>query len=89
MPRYTVATPSTRRWRSEPQPLLFLALQLLVGLGMAAVVLVALLLGDPGGLASVLLQAESHPWPLLLLWFFTGMTFGGVQFGVAVMLAEA
>ena len=46
----------------------------------------ALLWADPGGVGTVLGRAAGHPWPLLLLWFFLGLTLGGVQTGAAVML---
>ena len=41
---------------------------------------------DPGGAGTVLRRAPGHPGPLLLLWFFLGLTLGGVQSAAAVML---
>jgi hypothetical protein len=35
---------------------------------------------------TVLRRAPGHPGPLLLLWFFLGLTLGGVQSAAAVML---
>ena len=46
----------------------------------------ALVWGDPGGVGTVLRRAPGHPGPMLLLWFFLGLTLGGVQSAVAVML---
>ncbi|WP_149541361.1 hypothetical protein [Siccirubricoccus phaeus] len=57
-----------------------------IGYGLATLFLAALLLADPGGVAGVLRQAAGHPWPLLLLWYFCGLTFAGIQIGAAVML---
>lgn len=62
-----------------------LALHALAGFGIATVFVLALLWTDPGGLGGLLLRAAGHPWPLALLWFFTGLTFGAVQVGIAVM----
>lgn len=62
-----------------------LALHATSGFGIATVFVLALLWTDPGGLAGLLLRAAGHPWPLALLWFFAGLTFGAVQVGVAVM----
>lgn len=62
-----------------------LALHVAAGFGIATVFVLALLWTDPGGLAGLLLRAAGHPWPLALLWFFTGLTFGAVQVGIAVM----
>ncbi|MCO6416846.1 hypothetical protein JYK14_11840 [Siccirubricoccus sp. KC 17139] len=57
-----------------------------IGFGIATLFLAALLRADPGGVAGVLRQAGGHPWPLLLLWLFCGLTFGGLQIGAAIML---
>jgi hypothetical protein len=69
-----------------PPALGFLLRHAAIGFGLAALFLVALGWADPGGVAGVLRRAPGHPWPLLLLWFFCGLTFGGVQIAVAVML---
>jgi hypothetical protein len=61
----------------------------LVGFGLASLFVAALWWADPGGVAGVLARAPGHPGPLVLLWFFCGLTFGGVQIAVATMLLEA
>ena len=68
-------------------PLRFLLLQAAIGFGLAALFVLALLLADPGGIGTLLLRAGGGAAPILLLWLFTGMTFGAAQFGAAVMLA--
>jgi hypothetical protein len=68
-----------------PALLRFLLLHAAVGFGLSALMVAFLLWADPGGLAGLLLRAEGHPWPLLLLWFFGGLTFGAVQLGVAII----
>lgn len=64
----------------------FLLMHAVVGFGIATVAVAALIHFDPGGVATLLLKAEGHPLPLLLLWFFLGLTFGSVQMGAAFML---
>jgi hypothetical protein len=70
-----------------PNLVRFLLLHAAIGFGLAALLVMGLLLADPGG-ASVVLRASGDPVPMLLLWLFTGMTFAAVQFGAAVMLME-
>ncbi len=43
-----------------------------------------MLWADPGGLATLLRRTEGHPWPLLMLWFFAGLSFGAVQIAVGI-----
>lgn len=59
-----------------------------VGIGalLATGFVVALLNLDLHGTGTLLLGAAEHPWPLLLLWFFLGLTFASVQLAVAIML---
>ena len=71
-----------------PSPLRFLLLHAAIGFGLAALLVLALLVADPGGVGTLLRRAPSSPAPALLLWLFCGMTFGAVQFGAAVMLLE-
>lgn len=71
-----------------PRLLRFLLLHAVVGFTLATLFIIALLWADPGGVAQVLRRAPGHPWPVLLLWFFSGLTFGSVQIGVATMLLE-
>lgn len=56
-----------------------------IGMALSAVFITAILWRDPLGLGGLLLRAPDYPWPLLLLWFFCGLTFGSVQLGVAIM----
>lgn len=59
-----------------------------LGFGISAV-FVAMLMGtDANGIATLLRSAETHPLPVLLLWFFCGLTFGSVQIGTAIMLLD-
>jgi hypothetical protein len=66
----------------------FLCRHAAIGFGLATLLVVVLLWADPGGVAQVLQRAPEHPWPTLLLWFFCGLTLGGVQMGIAVMLQD-
>ena len=60
-----------------------------IGFGLATLLVHRPVLGRPGrGVAQVLWRAPGHPWPTLLLWFFCGLTLGGVQIGIAVMLQD-
>ena len=65
----------------------FFALQVAIGFGIAALLLAALLLADLGGIGSLLRSTNAGVWPALLFWLFTGLTFGAVQFAVALGLA--
>ena len=76
-----------------PKPLLppavrFYLTHVGVGYGLATLFVAALLWADPGGLGQLLRGAPGHPGPLLLLWFFCGLTMGGVQTAVAALLLE-
>jgi hypothetical protein len=66
----------------------FLLRHAAIGFGLATLLILALFWANPGGVADVLRRAQGHPWPALLLWFFCGLTLGGVQIGVAVMLED-
>lgn len=76
---------ASRLTSSVPAPLRLLLRHALIGMAIATLSVLAILWRDLFGLASLMLQAPEHPLPLALLWFFTGLTFGGVQVGVAVM----
>lgn len=71
-----------------PPHVRFLMQHALIGFGLATVFIIAVLWSDAFGIGSLLHGADSHPLPVLLLWFFTGLTFGSVQMGAAVMLLE-
>jgi H+/Cl- antiporter ClcA len=68
-----------------PGPVRLLVLHAAIGFAIAAAFVLAILWLDPGGLAGVLRGAAGHPWPLLLLWLFCGLTSGAVQSAVAIM----
>ena len=71
-----------------PPPFRFLLRHAAIGFGLAGLFTLALLWADPDGLGTLLLSAAGNPWPILLLWFFLGLTFGSVQIGTAIMLLE-
>lgn len=74
--------------RSWPMPRLirFVLLHAAIGWLVAAIFVAALLHSDPGGIGTLLTRSQEGWGPLLLLWFFTGLTFGSAQLGAAVML---
>ena len=74
--------------RSLPPAVRFMLLHGALGFGISVLFTVALLVANPGGIATLLLAADTHPLPVLLLWFLCGLTFGSVQIGAAVMLQE-
>jgi hypothetical protein len=65
----------------------FFALQAAIGLALATLFLGVLLLADPGGIGTLLRPPGVGPLPAVLLWLFTGLTFGAVQFAAALGLA--
>lgn len=75
-------------WRRLPMLVRFLVCHAAVGFGLAAVFVAAILLLDPQDAGTLLMTAAGHWWPAVVLWFFTGLTFGAVQIGVATMLLE-
>jgi hypothetical protein len=62
----------------------FVLLHAGIGFAVATLLLAGVLATDPGGLATLLRRAEGHPWPLLLLWFFAGLSFSAVQLAIGV-----
>ena len=73
-------------WRRLPMLVRFLISHGALGFGLAAVFVGALLAFDPQDTGTLLLTAAGHWWPVMVLWFFTGLTFGAVQIGAATML---
>lgn len=73
--------------RRIPVAVRFMVLHGLVGFGLSALFVGALLWADPGGAGSLILKHGGLP-VIALLWFFTGLTFGSVQIGTAVMLQD-
>ncbi len=64
----------------------FISLHVAIGGALAALLCALILWQDPAGLGGLLLRAPDHPFPLLLLWFFSALTLGSVQLGTAIML---
>ena len=73
--------------RRIPVAVRFMLLHGLVGFGLAAIFVGAVLWSDPGGVGRLILREGGLP-VIALLWFFTGLTFGSVQIGAAVMLQD-
>ena len=73
-------------WRRQPRLVRFLVSHVVVGFGVAAVFVGGFVAADPNGAGTVLLTAAGHWWPVVALWGLTGLTFGAVQFGAAMML---
>jgi hypothetical protein len=70
-----------------PVAVRFMVLHGLIGFGLAAVFVAALLWADPGGVGRLILSQGGIP-VIALLWLFSGLTFGSVQIGTAVMLQD-
>jgi hypothetical protein len=54
------------------------------GFPVAALFVGLLVASDPGGLGTLLMRAESAPGPVLLLWLFSGLTFGAALAATAL-----
>lgn len=78
--------PSPGAWRCLPILVRFLLSHAAIGFGIAAIATTAFVLADPGGAGGILLTAAGHWWPVVVLWFFLGLTFGSAQIGAATML---
>lgn len=57
---------------------------ILTGFGLAAVFVGAIIAFDLGGIATLALRHGAWPF-LIVLWFFTGLTFASAQAGMAIM----
>jgi len=71
-----------------PPFLRFLIRHAAIGFAISAGFVAAILAADPAGLGTLLTASREHPLPLALLWFFAGLTFGGVQMAAAIMLGQ-
>ncbi len=69
-----------------PPFLVFLMRHALIGFAIAAVFVAGVVWADPSGVGTLMLASGEHPLPLALLWFFSGLTFGGVQMATVIML---
>ncbi|MBX9596352.1 MAG: hypothetical protein K2X46_18440 [Roseomonas sp.] len=78
--------PSREGWSRLPILVRFLLSHAAIGFGISAVATTAFVLADPGGAGGILLNAAGHWWPVVVLWFFLGLTFGSAQIGTATML---
>ncbi|WP_245217196.1 hypothetical protein [Roseomonas nitratireducens] len=70
-----------------PVAVRFMLVHGIVGFGLAALFVGAVLWADPGGGGTLILRHGGVP-VIALLWFFSGLTFGSVQIGAAVMLLD-
>lgn len=77
-----------KAWRRLPTLVRFLVCHAAIGFALAAIFVVAILALDPQDAGTLLMTAAGHWWPAVVLWFFTGLTFGAVQIGAATMLLE-
>jgi hypothetical protein len=75
-------------WRRLPKLVTFLLRHAALGFALAAIFVAAILALDPQDARALLTGAAGHWWPAVVLWFFTGLTFGAVQIGAATMLLE-
>jgi hypothetical protein len=73
--------------RRIPVAVRFMIIHGLVGFGLSAIFVAAVLWADPGGVGRLILKHGGLP-VIALLWFFSGLTFGSVQIGTAVMLQD-
>lgn len=73
--------------RSIPVAVRFMIMHGLVGFALSALFVSAVLWADPGGVGSLILKHGGVP-VIALLWFFSGLTFGSVQIGAAIMLRD-
>lgn len=70
-----------------PPAVRFMLLHGLIGFGLSAVFVAALLWADPSGVGTLILRHGGLP-VVAMLWFFTGLTFGSVQIGAAIMFQD-
>ena len=85
----TEATASHGQRTKKPtffKALLFLILLGVIGFGIAAVFVAMLLVFDVQNLWSLISGSDVGLLAVFMLWFFNGIVFAGVQFGIYVML---
>ncbi len=70
-----------------PVAVRFMIMHGLIGFGLSALFVAAVLWADPGGVGSLILKHGGAP-VVAMLWFFSGLTFGSVQIGAAIMLND-
>lgn len=82
----TIRRPSARRLRLPRQPLFrLLAINLLIGIALATLLVGGLLALNPGGLRDLILADSSPGTALALLLFGFVVTFGSTVMGSAIM----
>ena len=64
----------------------FLARHAAIGFAIATFFVAALIVADVGRLGTLVVGSDVGALALALLTFFTGLTFGSVQMGIAIML---
>ncbi len=69
-----------------PRLVKFLLKNAAIGFGLAVIFVGALMVFDVNGLRTLIWASDMWLLALFILTFFTGLTFGSVQIGVAVML---
>ena len=60
-------------------------LQVILGFGLSAAFVAALLWFDVANLWHLVTHTQGGPLAVVLLWVFNGIVFAGVQFGIAIM----
>ena len=70
-----------------PVAVRFMIMHGLIGFGLSALFVAAVLWADPGGVGSLILKHGGAP-VVAMLWFFSGLTFGSVQIGAANRLND-
>ncbi|MBW6399609.1 hypothetical protein KPL78_17250 [Roseomonas sp. HJA6] len=70
-----------------PVAVRFMIMHGLIGFGLSALFVAAVLWADPGGVGRLILKHGGVP-VVAMLWFFSGLTFGSVQIGAAIMLRD-
>mgnify|MGYP002655402442 CR=1 FL=1 len=75
-------------WRRLPMLVRFLLRHAAIGFALAAIFVAAILVLNPQDAGTLLVTGAGHWWPVVVLWFFTGLTFGSVQIGAVTMLLE-
>ncbi|WP_160121000.1 hypothetical protein [Rhodovarius lipocyclicus] len=68
-----------------PLPVQLFLPGVLGGFVIATLLVGALLWSNFGGIGQLMLRSREHPIPVLLLWFFLGLSASSVQIGIAVM----
>ena len=60
-------------WTRLPALVRFVILHGAAGFGISALFVAAILWADPAGIGTLMLRCADGPWPVALLWFFSGL----------------